>query len=82
MSPDDNPFDNETWALLPDYFDKLPTPVQINVWGDPKAEFGEAEAVRLAETLASRFPQISAAFFPRRINYPYYPVIGIFDRAR
>ena len=75
---DNNPFDADTWALLPDYFEKLPSKVQINVWGDPTAGFGELEAERLASTLASRFSQIEAAFFSRRANYPYYPVIGIF----
>ena len=79
---ENNPFDTETWALLPDYFEKLPRKVQINVWGDPTGSLGEGEAKRLAETLASRFSQIEASFFPRRANYPYYPVIGIFDRGR
>ena len=76
---DRNPFDAETWALLPEYFEKLPRKVQINVWGDPEDSFGEQEAERLIKTLAARFTQIDAAFFPRRANYPYYPVIGIFD---
>jgi alkyl hydroperoxide reductase subunit AhpF len=73
-----NPFDAETWALLPDYFEKLPKAVQIHVWGAADAGQGEQEAQRLAQTLADRFSQIGAAFFPRRANYPYYPVIGIF----
>ncbi len=80
LSFNNNPFDAETWTLLPDYFEMLPRQVQINVWGDPMVGVGEQEAVRVAKTLADRFPQIEAAFFPRRENYPYYPVIGIFDR--
>jgi alkyl hydroperoxide reductase subunit AhpF len=75
-----NPFDAETWALLPDYFEKLPNTVNIHVWGDPDAGHGEQEAQRLVETLAGRFSQINAFFFPRRANYPYYPVIGVLGR--
>jgi len=80
-SSNNNPFDAETWALLPEYFEHLPQPVQINVWGDPDSSIGEQEAVRLAQTLADRFKQIDAAFFPRRANYPYYPVLGVFGRG-
>ena len=77
-SLNDNPFDAETWELLPNYFEKLPNPVQIHLWGDPDSSQGEQEALRLVQTLAGRFKQIDAAIFPRRANYPYYPVIGIF----
>ena len=77
-SLNDNPFDAETWELLPDYFAELPNPVQIHIWGDPDSGQGEQEALRLVQTLAGRFKQIDAAIFPRRANYPYYPVIGIF----
>ncbi len=77
-SLNDNPFDAETWELLPDYFAELPNPVQIHLWGDPDSGQGEQEALRLVQTLAGRFKQIDAAIFPRRANYPYYPVIGIF----
>jgi alkyl hydroperoxide reductase subunit AhpF len=76
---ENNPFDSETWALLSDYFENLPRRVQINVWGDPDGDFGEREANRVAAALSARFAQIEAAFFPRRANYAYYPVIGIFD---
>ena len=77
-SANDNPFDQETWELLPTYFENLPHPVRIHIWGDPEASQGEKEAKRLIFTIADRFAQIDAAVFPRRINYPYYPVIGIF----
>ena len=77
-SLNDNPFDAETWELLPNYFAELPNPVQIHLWGDPDSGQGEQEALRLVQTLAGRFKQIDAAIFPRRANYPYYPVIGIF----
>lgn len=75
-----NPFDAETWALLPDYFEQLPNAVDIHVWGDPSEGGGEQEAQYLVQTLADRFNQINASFFPRRANYPYYPVIGVFGR--
>jgi alkyl hydroperoxide reductase subunit AhpF len=77
-SLNDNPFDAETWALLPDYFEELPNPVQINLWGDPETSQGEKEALRLIQALANRFEPINARTFPRRANYPYYPVLGIF----
>ncbi len=77
-SLNDNPFDQETWDLLPNYFAELPNPVRIHLWGDPGAGRGEKEALRLVQALAGRFSQIDVATFPRRANYPYYPVIGIF----
>lgn len=77
-SLNDNPFDQETWDLLPAYFANLPNAVQIRVWGDPQATPSEREAERLAQTLAGRFEAIEAAFFPRQPDYPYYPVMGIF----
>jgi alkyl hydroperoxide reductase subunit AhpF len=76
--PQNNPFDDETWALLPNYFAQLPEPVRLHVWADPQASLGEREAVRLAIALEEGFAGISTAVFPRRINYPYYPVIGVF----
>jgi alkyl hydroperoxide reductase subunit AhpF len=77
-SLNDNPFDAETWELLPDYFEELPNPVQIHLWGDPESGQGEREALRLIQALAGRFEQINAVTFPRLANYPYYPVLGIF----
>ena len=77
-SLNDNPFDEETWDLLPTYFEKLPHPVQIHLWGDPDSGQGEEDALRLVQTLADRFKQIDATILPRRTNYPYYPVLGIF----
>lgn len=77
-SSNDNPFDQETWDLLPAYFDNLPHAVRLHVWGDPELSQGEREAQRLVNELAGRFEQIKAAVFPRRANYPYYPVLGVF----
>jgi alkyl hydroperoxide reductase subunit AhpF len=70
-------FDAETWEHLHDAFDKMPNAVQINLWGDPQMSLGEAEATRLCRTLADAFEQISFRPLPRRINYDYYPVLGI-----
>lgn len=76
--PDSIPFDDETWQQLPDFLANLPEPVCLHVWGDEAASTAEREAVRMANLLTSRFPEkLSCRFFPRRINYPYYPVIGI-----
>lgn len=74
-----HPFDAETWSLLPDYLANLPNPVQLRVWGDPKASTGEREAARLGKGLADGFEQIEMSLLPRRVNYPYYPVIGVFS---
>jgi alkyl hydroperoxide reductase subunit AhpF len=33
----------------------------------------------LVNGLADQFKQIEMAVFPRRVNYPYYPVLGVFS---
>jgi len=71
-------FDNETWAQLPDFFDKLPEPVRLHVWADGSASPAEGEAIRLAHMLDERFAKIDHRVLPRRVNYAYYPVIGVF----
>ena len=70
-------FDEETWAQLPDFFDHLPEPVRLHVWGDEQASPAEAEVTRLVRILDERFEMIDHRLLPRRINYPYYPVIGV-----
>jgi len=73
-----NPFDAETWAILPEYLAKLPNPVLLRVWGEPAASAREREAARLAEGLVNGFEHIDMALLPRRVDYPYYPVLGVF----
>lgn len=72
------PFDEETWASLPDFIGPLPNPVCLNVWADIEngTEY-EREAAALCRTLAERFDMIDWQLLPRRPNYAYYPVIGI-----
>lgn len=70
-------FDDETWAQLPSFFDKLPHPVQLTMWGDPAMSYGEQEMAVLGNTLADEFDNIHFRILPRRINYDYYPVIGV-----
>lgn len=70
-------FDSETWAELPSILGKLPAPVQLHVWGDPAASDGEREAALLCQTLADHFDTLRCRLLPRRINYPYYPVLGV-----
>lgn len=71
------PFDAETWAQLPSYFDKLPDPVWLVMWGNERMSQEEMETAVLLRTLAEHFTQLNVEILPRRINYPFYPVIGI-----
>lgn len=70
-------FDEETWESLPDYLSRLPEPIRLHVWGDEEASASEYEAAELARTLNTRFEHIDFRLLPRRINYNFYPVIGI-----
>jgi alkyl hydroperoxide reductase subunit AhpF len=74
-------FDNETWAQLPQFFDNLPEPVRLTVWGEEEGSPEEREAVILGRALAGRFSHIHFNLRPRRINYSYYPVIGVMAEA-
>lgn len=72
------PFDEDTWQQMPDFIGNLTEPVCLHVWGDPAITAEEREATRLAALLSEHFPQqISHRALPRRINYSYYPVIGV-----
>lgn len=73
----ENPFDAETWAQLPALLAHLPEPVHINVWADATAAAFDAEAVQLCQTLAEHFDTITMQNLPRRINYDYWPVLGV-----
>ena len=76
--PENNhPFDIETWEQLPAFFDNLPERVLLIVWGDATISQNDKDAATLCQTLANRFQDISFQMLPRRINFPYYPVIGI-----
>jgi alkyl hydroperoxide reductase subunit AhpF len=70
-------FDDETWAMLPAFFDRLPEPVLLNIWGDANASDSESEAVDLVDRLSVRFDSIDYQVLPRRIDFHYYPVIGV-----
>jgi alkyl hydroperoxide reductase subunit AhpF len=70
-------FDEETWAMLPSYFENLPEPVLLNIWGDPAVSNSVSEAIKLAQTLSDRFESIEYQLLPRRVSFDYYPVIGI-----
>jgi alkyl hydroperoxide reductase subunit AhpF len=71
------PFDAETWALLPGYFDKLLRTVHLHVWGSERETEDERETAVLCRTLAEHFEKIQFRIFPRRVTYDYYPVIGV-----
>lgn len=70
-------FDAETWEQLPDFLEQLPESIQLHIWGDAQLSYQESEAVELAQILSKRFSRIEYRKFPRRINYSYYPVIGV-----
>ncbi|WP_420627222.1 hypothetical protein [Candidatus Leptofilum sp.] len=72
-----HPFDAETWEQLPALFEKLPEPVHIIMWGDPMESVAEKETAVLLQSLAERFSQITTQTLPRRINYDFYPVLGV-----
>ena len=77
MSDISHPFDEETWAQLPALFEKLPEPVHIILWGDPAESEREQETAVLLESLANRFNQLTTQVLPRRVNYDFYPVLGV-----
>ena len=77
MNEDALQFEDESWAKLPDFLGQLPEPIHIHVWGDEQGSPSEREAARLVRAICDRFEQISFALLPRRINYNYYPVLGI-----
>ncbi len=81
MTEEQQIFDAETWAHLPDYIEHLPEPLHLIVWGDENASHREREAVILCRTLAARFANLSFQALPQRINYPYWPVIGVMRGA-
>ena len=72
-----HPFDAETWAQLPELLEHLPEPVHIIMWGDPAASEAEKETAVLLQSLTERFSQLTTQTLPRRINYDFYPVLGI-----
>lgn len=71
-------FDEETWASLPDFIEQLPEGVQVRMWGEAEGSEAERATAVLLRTLAQKFEQITFEIFPRRINYDFYPVIGVF----
>ena len=75
-------FDDETWEQMPDFLGQIPEPVRIHIWGDENMSSTEREAVRLSRLFSQKFPdKISYKLFPRRVNYNFYPVIGIMGLA-
>jgi alkyl hydroperoxide reductase subunit AhpF len=77
MSDEQQIFDDETWAQLPSFIEHLPEPLYLIVWGDENASQREKETARLCRTLADHFDVIQFQMLPQRINYPYWPVIGV-----
>ena len=47
MTKISHPFDEETWAQLPELLEHLPEPVHIIMWGDPAASEAEKETAVL-----------------------------------
>lgn len=72
-----HPFDAETWEQLPALFENLPEPVHLVMWGDPAESEAEKETAVLLQSLTDRFDTLTHQVLPRRINYDFYPVIGV-----
>lgn len=70
-------FGADMWAELPNILGKLPEPVHMHMWGDEAMSRAERETAVLGRLLAETFDQIHFRIFPRRVNYDYYPVLGI-----
>ncbi|MCC6605829.1 MAG: hypothetical protein IT327_21655 [Anaerolineae bacterium] len=77
MNNTPHPFDEATWAQLPTLLENLPEPVHIILWGDPAASEAEKETAVLLQSLTDRFSQLTYQVLPRRINYHFYPVLGV-----
>ena len=71
-------FDDDTWEMLPSFFEHLPKSVLLNIWGDANSSISVSEALKLAQDLSQRFERIEHQILPMRVNFDYYPVIGIF----
>ena len=76
MLPEES-VDKHVLDQLAPYLDHLPEPVRLVMWGDGMMSSGEEETVRLVSSLSERFPMLHHAIRPRRINYHYYPVLGV-----
>lgn len=72
-----HPFDAETWEQLPALFENLPEPVHIILWGDPAESQAEKETAVFLQSLVDRFSRLSYQILPRRVNYSFYPVLGV-----
>lgn len=70
-------FGADTWAQMPDILGNLPRPVHLHMWGDESMSRAEKETAVLGRLLAGSFDMIQFRIFPRRVNYDYYPVLGI-----
>lgn len=77
INPEQLNFEGDGWDELSSIFSHLPETVLLTVWGDSEGSHGEIEAVHLCQTLADNFDSIQFRLLPRRVNYPYYPVIGV-----
>jgi alkyl hydroperoxide reductase subunit AhpF len=77
MNNTTHPFDEATWAQLPTLLENLPEPVHIILWGDPAVSEAEKETAVLLQSLTNRFSQLTYQVLPRRINYHFYPVLGV-----
>ena len=70
-------FDEETWASLPDFLGHLPEGVLVRMWGDENGSEAERATAVLLHTLTQKFDMIDFDIRPRRINYDFYPVLGV-----
>jgi hypothetical protein len=70
-------FDEETWAALPYFIEQLPEAVLVRMWGEVEGSEAERDTAVLLRTLAEKFDNINFDVLPRRVNYPFYPGLGV-----
>ncbi len=70
-------FDDQSWDQLLAIFDHLPNPVRLHLWCDENGTKDEKEAHRLVSLLSEKFKTINYEIYPRRVNYNFYPVLGV-----
>ena len=68
---------DQLWENLNEFLAEIPRPVKLVVWANPQGRWEEREAIRLVQTLADEFEQLSSEQREPKPNYSFYPVIAV-----